>query len=71
LDKPALRKLLDKVVEKDSAFEDFKVEFEIPELGKKTVMVSSRRLVPGEYVQNTILVTLDEVTKKDQTAQGQ
>jgi hypothetical protein len=27
--------------------------------------------VPGEYVPNTILVTLDEVTKKDQTAQGQ
>ena len=41
---PALRKLLEEILPRDTLFEDFKVEHDFPGLGPRTMLLNARRL---------------------------
>jgi len=65
-DIPELRKLLEEILPKDSAFDDFKVENEFPKIGNKTMLLSARRMIneEGEKENQLILLAFEDVTDR-------
>jgi two-component system CheB/CheR fusion protein len=61
---PSLRELLEEIIPKNTSFEDFVVEVEFPDLGRKKMLLNARR-IPGEESQTElILLALEDVTEK-------
>ena len=63
---PALRKLLEEILPRDTVFDEFKVEHDFPGLGQRTMLLNARRLKgePGA----TILLAFEDVTTGRETA---
>jgi hypothetical protein len=62
-DIPELRQLLERILPRHAHFEDFKVEREFPEIGKRTMLLNARRL--DNKGENLILLAMTDVTKGD------
>jgi two-component system CheB/CheR fusion protein len=60
-DIPGLRRLLEDVLPKNSAFEDFEVEHDFPGLGRKTLVLNGRRLEQASGQPGMILLAIEEV----------
>ena len=60
-DIPGLRRLLEDVLPKNSAFEDFEVAHEFPGLGRKVLLLNARRLEQGSGQPGMILLAIEEV----------
>jgi two-component system CheB/CheR fusion protein len=58
---PALRKLLEEILPRNTAFEDFKVEHDFPGLGRKTLLLNARRLTREPGAPEMILLAIEEV----------
>ena len=61
---PSLRELLEEIIPKNTSFEDFAVEVEFPNLGRKKILLNSRRIPGGESQPALILLALEEITDK-------
>jgi two-component system CheB/CheR fusion protein len=59
---PALRKLLEEVLPRKTAFEDFKMEHDFPGLGRKTLLLNARRLKQEPGAPGMILLAFEEAT---------
>ena len=59
---PALRKLLEEILPRDSVFEDFKVKHVFPGLGQRTMLLNARRLKAGLGTPGMILLAFEDVT---------
>lgn len=59
-----LRELLEKILPKKSTFQDFRVEFSLPDLKKKTMFLNARRLASSAGRSPMILLAMEEVTGK-------
>lgn len=62
-----LRELLEKILPKKSTFQDFRVEFSLPDLKKKTMFLNARRLVSSAGRSPMILLAMEEVTGQPQS----
>lgn len=62
-----LRTELEKVLVKDQPLEDYRVEVEPADLGKRVVLINARRLHQKEGIPQRLLVTLEDVTELEQT----
>ena len=60
-DIPGLRQLLQDILPKNSAFEDFEVEHDFPGLGRKVLLLNARRLEQGSGQPGMILLAIEEV----------
>ncbi len=60
-DIPELRRLLERILPRRTHFENFKVEGEFPEIGKRTILLNARRL--DNKGENLILLAMADVTK--------
>jgi len=60
-DSPALRRLMEDILPKNSAFEDFELEQEFPRLGRKVLRLNARRLVQEAGQPGMILLAIEEV----------
>jgi two-component system CheB/CheR fusion protein len=60
-DIPALRSLLEEVLPTDSHVSDFKVEHTFPKIGKKTMLLNARRIVPTDGEEPVIVLAFTEV----------
>lgn len=60
-DIPALRRLLEEILSRDSHFEDFRVEHDFPNIGRKRMVLNARRLVYQEINVDMILLAMEEV----------
>jgi two-component system CheB/CheR fusion protein len=58
-----LRKLLEEILPADNAFEDYEVNAEFPNLGRRTFLLNGRRLEQSEEKEEMILLVLEDVTK--------
>lgn len=59
-DIPRLRELLEKIIPRDSSFQDFEVEHDFPKIGKKTMILNARRLpAVGEHPHMILLAIED------------
>ena len=62
-DIPALRKLLEEILPRDSVFQDFGVDADFPHIGRRTMLLNARRLPRDEH-NDLILLALEDVTER-------
>ena len=60
-DIPVLRRLLEDILPKNSAFENFEVEHVFPGLGRKVLLLNARRLVQESGLPGMVLLAIEEV----------
>jgi PAS domain S-box-containing protein len=63
-DIPELRKLLAEVIPKSIAVTGYEVRHDFPGLGRRTMLVSARRMVHPESPSTTLLVIFEDVTER-------
>jgi len=63
-DIPDLRKLLGEILPRDSVFEDFLVEHDFPEIGKRKIMLNARRLSLEDGSPQKILLAMEDITDR-------
>jgi nitrogen-specific signal transduction histidine kinase len=65
---PALRRLLEEVLPKESFFRDFEVEHEYPIVGKKLMLMNAREVFEPQHVRQhspkMIILAMEDVTKQ-------
>lgn len=69
-DIPALTTLLEQVIPKSSAVIDYEVTHDFPEIGRKTMLVTARRLVHPDNNSLFMLVAFDDVTERRREEAG-
>lgn len=67
-DIPALRKLLEEILPKNTFFKSFEVAHDFPVIGRKVIMLNARQIHPKEEVTNgkfprIILLAMEDVTE--------
>ena len=71
-DIPRLRELLEEIIPRDSAFEDFEVEHNFPGIGYKVMLLNARRIPAAGEHASMILLAIEDMTetqKKEQEHQ--
>jgi PAS domain-containing protein len=63
-DIPRLRELLEKIISKDTLFEDFEVEHDFPHLGFRQMLLNARRIHHREGGEELILLAIEDVTDR-------
>jgi PAS domain S-box-containing protein len=59
-----LRRLLEEILLRDNAFDDFAVEHEFPGLGRRTMLLNARRLHHPDGGSGMILLSIEDVTER-------
>jgi len=62
-DIPALRTLLEDIVPKSSAFNDFELEHDFPTLGRRVMLLNARKLQAGHHGELLVLA-MEDVTQR-------
>jgi PAS domain S-box-containing protein len=65
---PALRTLLEEVLPKHKAFDDFQVVHEFPSLGRRVMLLNARRLWRETNNTEHILLAIEDVTERQRIA---
>ncbi|OYY07349.1 MAG: hypothetical protein B7Y70_14995, partial [Rhizobiales bacterium 35-68-8] len=60
---PALHALLKKIGSDDEVLEDYEVELDFPQLGRRILLMSGRKLVHAHDAAVNILVSLTDITE--------
>ncbi len=63
-DIPALRKLLEQVLSEDKSFEDFEIEHDFPNLGRRTMLLNARKLSREGGREELILLAIEDITER-------
>jgi two-component system CheB/CheR fusion protein len=63
-DIPKLRELLEEVISQNTVFEDFEVEHEFPNLGKRVMLLNARRVYQESGKSQMILLAIEDVTER-------
>ncbi|MGO9622600.1 MAG: chemotaxis protein CheB [Desulfobaccales bacterium] len=61
---PSLRELLEEIISQNTSFEDFAVEVEFPDLGRKTMLLNARQIPGGESQPARLLLAMEDITDK-------
>ena len=62
-DIPALRELLEKIIPKNTHFNDFEVEHDFPAIGRRTMLLNARRVYREGQGTDTILLAIEDMTE--------
>jgi light-regulated signal transduction histidine kinase (bacteriophytochrome) len=63
-DIPRLRILLENILPTNQHFEDFEVEHDFPEIGRRTMLLNARLLKRGGEAEDLILLAIEDVTER-------
>lgn len=63
-DIPALRKLLEKILPKNSFFSDYQVDHVFPGIGRKVMLLNARRIHTSNSKLPIILLAMEDITKR-------
>jgi two-component system CheB/CheR fusion protein len=63
-DIPALRKLLETVLPKDTVFENFRIEHDFTGVGPRVLLLNGRRILSTEGVTHFILLAMEDITPR-------
>ncbi len=69
-DIPWLRKLLEEVLPKDTAFDDFEVEHVFPVIGRKFMLLNARRICRPDNQTELILLAIEDTTERRQAEEA-
>lgn len=68
-DIPALRKLLEDVLTGSGEFNDYEVEHEFPDIGRRTMLLNARHLHDGDKTTKLILLAIEDITERRRAEQ--
>jgi len=60
---PQLRQLLEKILHEDSRIENFEVNHAFPDIGRRTMLVSARRIFHLGIGTDTVLLAINDVSQ--------
>ena len=63
-DIPALRKLLEEILPQNTAFEDFEVAHDFPDIGRKVMLLNARRIHRDGHHPEAILLAIEDITER-------
>ncbi len=63
---PQLKKLLSEILPKNEVFNDFEVEHDFPEIGRKTMLLNARGIMQQGEKKQMILLAIEDVTLRKQ-----
>jgi hypothetical protein len=66
-DIPGLRTLLEEIIPRHSRFEDFPVDHDFPEIGRKKLLLNARQIDRANGESHLILLAIEEVTDDQDT----
>ena len=69
-DVPELRELLESVLPKSASFENFEVEHDFPDLGKRTMLLNARQIARPSGKPGIILLAIDDITESKKILDG-
>jgi two-component system cell cycle sensor histidine kinase/response regulator CckA len=69
-DIPELRELLEEILPKNTAFNDFEVDHEFPSIGRRVMLLNARRMLSRGQKTRRILLAIREITARKQTEQA-
>ncbi len=58
-----LRRLLEDILPKDASFQDFRVELNLPGIGRRTLLLNARRVVSTDHQPRFVLLAMEDVTE--------
>ena len=61
---PVLRELLEEIIPKQTEFENFEVQQEFSDLGRRTLLLNARQVEPEAGGEKLILVAIEDVTDR-------
>ncbi len=61
---PALRKLLEKILPKNTFFVDYQVDHVFPGIGRKVILLNARRVYSSQSPHAIVLLAMEDVTKQ-------
>jgi PAS domain-containing protein len=61
---PMLRKLLDELIRTGGEFDDYQVEHDFPDIGRRTMLLNARRLHHGDKNTKLILLAIEDITER-------
>ncbi|MCE5278048.1 MAG: chemotaxis protein CheB [Planctomycetaceae bacterium] len=67
---PQLRKLIEEVLSKESGFQDFRVEHEFPDIGRKIMLISGQHIPPPPDMPQRLLLTIEDITQRESDSQS-
>ncbi|MFQ6672427.1 MAG: PAS domain-containing protein, partial [Candidatus Tectimicrobiota bacterium] len=65
-DNPRLRILLEERLPTDTQITDFEMDYEFPEVGRRTMLINAHRYDRSENVRPVILLALEDITERRQ-----
>jgi diguanylate cyclase (GGDEF)-like protein/PAS domain S-box-containing protein len=63
-DMPQLREMLENILLKETAFEDFEVEHDFVTIGKRTMLLNARQIAKGMGKEPIILLAIEDITTR-------
>ena len=63
-DIPRLRELLEEILGKNTAFEDFEVENEFPAIGRRTMLLNARKILGETNRTEMILLAIEDISER-------
>lgn len=60
---PKFKKLLQRVLTKGTSFDDFEIEYNLPNVGKRILLLNARKFYRQVNATQTILLAIEDVTK--------
>jgi two-component sensor histidine kinase len=63
-DIPRLRLLLEKIIPEQGEMEDYEVEHQFPDIGRRTMLLNARKVLYAETPHMTILLGIEDVTER-------
>ena len=67
---PELKRLLGEILPENSGFEDFLVDHEFPQIGRRMIMLNARRLEAKDKHTQKILLAMEDVTGRGKKGQA-
>jgi two-component system CheB/CheR fusion protein len=64
-DVPNMRQLLEKILPKNHAFDDFEVEHVFPKIGRKKMLLNARQITQEDGQKEMILLAIKDVTERE------
>jgi PAS domain-containing protein len=61
---PRLRQLLEEILPRNTAFNDFEVEHEFPHIGRKRMLLNARRILRKDNELKAILLAIEDTTRQ-------
>ena len=63
-DIPALRKLLEKIIPKNTFFADYPVDHDFPVIGRRVILLNARRIYTAHSKLPIVLLAMEDITKR-------